>query len=248
MRNDNKVRIHRVHTDQPLEPGTGVRIGGQAAHYLGRVLRLTVNDAIVLFNGDGHDYVADWVRAGKGEILLSVTSRLPAVREPAVSITVVQAISRGERMDQTLQKCTELGATGFQPLLSERVEVKVKADKLEKRMEHWQGVVVSACEQSGRAVVPPVRSPLELHDWLGTESDNLRLVLAPGAETPLSRVPITGSVEIVAGPEGGFSESELERMVAKGVQPVSLGPRVLRTETAAPAAIAVIQALFGDFA
>jgi 16S rRNA (uracil1498-N3)-methyltransferase len=247
-RNDIKVRIHRVHTGQPLEPGKEVTIDGQAAHYLGRVLRLTVKDAVVLFNGDGHDYATDWVRAEKGAVRLCVTSRLPAVRESPVSVTVVQAISRGERMDQTLQKCTELGAAGFQPLVSERVEVKVKADKLEKRMAHWQGVVVSACEQSGRAVVPLVRPPLDFQGWLGTDAGNQRLVLAPGAPAPLAQVPVRGLVEIVTGPEGGFSESEFEQMVAHGAKPVSLGPRILRTETAAPAAMAVIQALAGDFA
>jgi len=241
------VRIHRVHTHLALEPGKEVTIEGRAAHYLGRVLRVTANDRIVLFNGDGHDYVAEWVRAGKGEIVLSLTSRLPAVREPGIEITVVQAISRGERMDQTLQKCTELGANCFQPLLSERVEVKLRADKLAKRMEHWRGVVVSACEQSGRAVVPEVRQPLELHEWLTANQDDARLVLVPGAEMPLSRIEFTGSVQLVVGPEGGFSDSEIRQMALHGVRGASLGPRILRTETAAPAALAVIQALAGDF-
>jgi len=241
------VRIHRVYTKQVLEPEQEISLAGPAAHYLGRVLRVTAKDAIVLFNGDGHDYVTEWVRAGKGEIILLVASRLPAVPEPGVSITVVQAISRGERMDQTLQKCTELGAARFQPLLSERVEVKLKADKLEKRMEHWQGVVIAACEQSGRAVVPEVLPPLRFHDWLKADADACRLVLAPGAGTPLARSDFPVAVQIVVGPEGGFSDTELQQMTDKGIKSVSLGPRVLRTETAAPAAIAVIQTRAGDF-
>jgi 16S rRNA (uracil1498-N3)-methyltransferase len=246
IRNDIKVRIHRVHTHHALEPGSQITIGGRAAHYLGRVLRLAVGDVIVLFNGDGHDYVAELVRAGKNELSLSLTSRLPATREPGIRITVVQAISRGERMDQTLQKCTELGTAGFQPLLSERVEVKLNADKLLKRVEHWQGVVISACEQSGRAVIPEVLDPVSFHEWIATNKDDCRLLLAPGAEKSLARVEFSGQVQLAVGPEGGFSESELELAAAHGVVAVSLGPRVLRTETAAPAAVAVIQALAGD--
>ena len=242
------MRIHRVHTHHALEPGSEITITGKVAHYLGRVLRLGPGELIVLFNGDGHDYVAELVRFGKGEVALAISSRLPAARESAIRITVAQAISRGERMDQTLQKCTELGATGFQLLLSERVEVKLKADKLAKRVEHWQAVVVSACEQSGRAVIPEVFYPASFHEWLAAGKGGCRLVLAPGAEKPLARVELSGPVELAVGPEGGFSESELEQMESQGVQAVSLGPRVLRTETAAPAAVAVIQALAGDFA
>jgi len=241
------VRIHRVHTHHALEPGCEIVVDGKAAHYLGRVLRLGIGEVIVLFNGDGHDYVAELVRFGKGEVALAVNSRLPGASEPAMKITIVQAISRGERMDQTLQKCTELGAAHFQPLLSERVEVKLKSDKLSSRVEHWQGVVISACEQSGRAVIPEVLDPVTLYEWLASNRDEQRLVLAPGAAKPLTTVEFSGHVAIAVGPEGGFSESEQEQMAVNGIQAVSLGPRVLRTETAAPAAVAVIQALAGDF-
>jgi len=246
--NDIKVRIHRVHTHHALEPGREVAIGGRSAHYLSRVLRVAVNQRIVLFNGDGHDYVSEVVRPGNKEIILSVISRLPAARESGLNITVAQAVSRGERMDQTLQKCTELGVAAFQPLVSERVEVRLRGEKLGRRLEHWQGVVVSACEQSGRAVVPAVLGPLDFGEWLAQEHDGRRLVLAPGAETPLARVELFGQVHIAIGPEGGFSDTESRLMGARGVQAVSLGPRVLRTETAAPAAVAVLQALAGDFA
>jgi len=241
------VRIHRVHTHHALEPGSEIVIDGKAAHYLGRVLRLKAGEVVVLFNGDGHDYVAEPQHIGKSAITLAVNSRLPAVAESGISITVAQAISRGERMDQTLQKCTELGATGFQPLLCERVEVKLKADKLVKRMEHWQGVIISACEQSGRAVVPKVHHPVKLHEWVAASKEECLLVLVPGAESPLAEISFPDKIQLGIGPEGGFSESELDYLVSNGVQSVSLGPRVLRTETAAPAAVTVIQALAGDF-
>ena len=242
------MRIHRVHTHHILEPGQEVTVGDRAAHYLSRVLRVAVGQAIVLFNGDGHDYAAEVVQPGKKEFSLYVISRLPAARESGLKITVVQAISRGERMDQTLQKCTELGVAAFQPLFSERVEVRLRPEKLARRLEHWQGVVVSACEQSGRAVIPMVLVPLDFGDWLDKSDNGRRLILVPGAETPLARVALHDQAQLVVGPEGGFSDLELELARSHGVEAVSLGPRVLRTETAAPAAVAVLQALAGDFA
>lgn len=242
------MRIHRVHTPQSLKPGLEVRIGEKQAHYLRRVLRVTVGQRLVLFNGDGHDYASEVLRPGKNEMVISVVSRLPAVSESGLKIIVVQCISRGERMDQTLQKCTELGAAGFQPLFSERVEVRLNAEKQQRRLQHWQAVVVAACEQSGRAVVPRVENPLKFADWLTDSFPGQTLVLVPGSDTPLARVTLSSEVRLVAGPEGGFSDVELELMEARGMQAVSLGPRVLRTETAAPAAVAVLQSLAGDFA
>ena len=217
------------------------------AHYLSRVLRVTVAQKIVLFNGDGYDYLAEVIRPGKKEFILSVIDRVPATMESGLGITVVQAISRGERMDQTLQKCTELGVVAFQPLFSKRVEVRLGTEKIARRLEHWQAVVVSACEQSGRAVVPEVLEPLDFAKWVNKANAGQRLVLAPGAETPLARVVLQGGLQIAAGPEGGFSDSEQTSMCSHGVKSVSLGPRILRTETAAPAAVAVLQAMAGDF-
>ena len=172
---------------------------------------------------------------------------MPGPREPPLDISVIQAVGRGGRMDHTLQKCTELGASAFQPLWAERVEVRLKGDKLAKKRLHWQGVVISACEQSGRAVVPEVREPLGITD-LGAPSDGIaRLVLDPTAERSLASVGGVTSLQLVVGPEGGLTDAELSSLVQAGAIPVSLGPRVLRTETAAPAALAVLQALLGDF-
>jgi len=200
----------------------------------------------VLFNGDGHDYAAVVARPGRKEVTLTVNTRLPAVKEPDLAVTVVQAVSRGERMDQSLQKCTELGAFAFQPLISERVEVRLKPEKLAGRLEHWRSVIISACEQCGRAVIPAVFEPLNIADWLDGSTGGSRVVLVPGAATPLSGRKLPGPVELSVGPEGGFSGAELANMQSRGVQPVSLGPRILRTETAAAAAMAVLQSHFGD--
>jgi len=240
------LRIHRVHTQQALEPGLEVTLEEGTAHYLGRVLRVGTGQAVVLFNGDGHDYAAEVIRAGRRELALAVNSRLPGLAEPALRITVVQALSRGERMDHTLQKCTELGAAAFQPLFSERSEVRLAGEKLERRLEHWRGVVISACEQCGRARIPPVRPPLTLDDWLGGARPGTRLLLDPEAARPLAGMELAQDVELAVGPEGGFSAAEVERMRAGGVARVRLGPRILRTETAAPAAVAILQCLGGD--
>lgn len=245
------MRVHRLYTPQVLEPGRTVRLEQQASHYLGRVLRVGAGRRLVLFNGDGHEYAAEVLHPARAGMTLRVDSRLPGLPEPGIAVTVVQALSRGERMDQTLQKCTELGAAGFLLLDSERVEVRLRGAKLDKRMAHWSGVIVAACEQCGRSRVPELSPPAPLDEWLQRTAAAPRLLLDPAADIPLARVaaerPAPASVELAIGPEGGFSEAELARIRAAGVRSVSLGPRVLRTETAAPAAVAVLQALAGDF-
>jgi 16S rRNA (uracil1498-N3)-methyltransferase len=240
------VRVHRLYSDQPLEPGSPARLEGRAAHYLGRVLRVAVGDNVVLFNGDGQDYACTVEQIRKDTVALDVRSRLPAKPESPLCITVVQAVSRGERMDLTLQKCTELGAAAFQPMWSERVEVRLQGEKLERRLQHWQGVVVAACEQSGRAVVPDVLAPVALDAWAARPTAEARVLLWPGADTSLAAAECPGGVSLVVGPEGGFSDAEQARLESAGVRPVRLGPRVLRTETAAPAAVAILQSLWGD--
>ncbi len=240
------VRIHRLHTDRPLAPGEPTGLDGRAAHYLGRVLRVAPGQNVVLFNGDGHDYACTVERVRKDAAELTVRSRLPAKPESPLKITLVQAVSRGERMDQTLQKCTELGAAAFQPAWSERVEVRLKGEKLARRLQHWQGVVIAACEQSGRATVPEVRPPVPLLEWAGQAVVAPRWFLSPGADCTLAAAETVEAVELAVGPEGGFSETEEQLLEAARVHPVRLGPRVLRTETAGPAAVAILQSLHGD--
>lgn len=239
------MRTHRVYTASSLEEGGDISLGGQAGHYLSRVLRLSVGAELVLFNGDGHDYVCRLSGLSAGEARVKVVERRSNHAESPLAITLCQALSRGERMDYSLQKATELGVAAVQLMLSERVEVKLDGKRLEKRLDHWRGVMQSACGQSGRAVVPELRAPIGLRDWL--QGAGTRLVLDADAERPLVSVVPEMSVEIAVGPEGGFSDNELASMKAAGVQAVRLGPRILRTESAGPAAIAVLQATAGDF-
>ena len=239
------ARISRIYVDEALQPGSEYALGQATAHYLARVLRLGAGDELVLFNGDGCDYSARLERVTGSAVAVSVLKRVENTAESPLRITLGQALSRGERMDYCLQKATELGVHAVQLLRSERVEVKLSGSRLEKRMAHWQGVMQSASEQSGRAVVPELHAPVELTQWCA--SDHARLLLDGRADTPLTNAVVSGPVSIAVGPEGGFSEREIAMAVAAGCRAVRLGPRVLRTETAGPAAIAVLQSMAGDF-
>lgn len=243
------MRIHRVHSYEQLEPEREIVLDAAISHYLARVLRVVVGQPLVLFNGDGHDYAATVEQANKNGILAKVTARLPATPESPLHSTLVQSLARGERMDYALQKATELGVTVIQPVESVRTEVRLKPEKIESRMGHWQKVLISACEQCGRARLPELRVPMDLIAWAGLmQDDGQRLVLAPGESQPLAQLALSATVQLLVGPEGGFEDQELDLLKRSGVQAVSLGPRILRTETAGPAALAVLQAKAGDFA
>ena len=240
------MRQSRIHTSQPLLSETSVELAGPAGHYLTRVLRLSQGDPVTLFNGDGNDYSGEISDIQSQRVQVRIIGSMKPGNESPLKITLVQAICRGERMDNALQKATELGVFCIQPLMSHRVGVRLDESRQIKRITHWQGVVISACEQSGRAVVPEVKKPLSISDWISGAGESRLLVLDPVAENKLSDLSIEGdSISIMVGPEGGFTNEELEKVRANGVLAVSLGPRVLRTETAGPAAIAVLQAKTG---
>jgi len=242
------MRLSRIFTAQPLRAEQSVELEAPAGHYLTRVLRMSEGDDIILFNGDGADYPAVIAEVRSQRVVARITGNLSPGNESPLRISLVQAICRGERMDYVLQKATELGVYRIQPLITQRVEVRLDGARQEKRMQHWQGVVTSACEQSGRAFVPAVEPPLSLTDWMTGADRSLSLVLDPLADNRLSGLSVKGdSISVLVGPEGGFTDEELNALRSKGLLSVSLGPRVLRTETAGPAAIAVLQAKSGDF-
>jgi 16S rRNA (uracil1498-N3)-methyltransferase len=242
------MRTSRIYTSQPLLSVNSVKLTGPVSHYLLRVLRLSEGDSITLFNGDGRDYSGEICEVRCQAVLVRITgSGVPGTESP-LKITLVQAISRGERMDYSLQKATELGVFCVQPVTSRRVEVRLDKKRQAKRLTHWQSVVISASEQSGRAIVPEVKTPLSLQEWIAIDDGSPGLVLDPTSEVKLSSFPVTGdSVSVIVGPEGGFTSEELNELKAGGVKAVSLGPRVLRTETAGPAAIVVLQSAAGDY-
>lgn len=242
------MRQSRIHTSQPLISVDSVELAGPASHYLTRVLRLSRGDPVTLFNGDGNDYSGEISDIQAQRVRISIIGSMNPGNESPLKITLVQAICRGERMDNALQKATELGVFCIQPLMTQRVGVRLDGSRLVKRISHWQKVVTSACEQSGRAFIPEVRKPLSITGWLSDVDESRLLVLDPVADSKLSGLSIVGdSISIMVGPEGGFTNEELEQLCVNGVLAVSLGPRVLRTETAGPAAIAVLQSKTGGF-
>lgn len=242
------MRTIRSFIDAPLVIGATVDLGEQASAHLVRVLRRQVGDEVLLFNGDGHDYRARLVSVAKKAAVAEVVEQCTVARESPLAITLVQALARGEKMDWVLQKATELGVAVIAPVVSERTEVRLGAERAERRMAHWRGVIIAACEQSGRARVPALVEPRDLavHAAGSRDENVLRLALDPDGELGLVDLPDCSALELVVGPEGGLSERDLAMLRAAGYRGLRLGPRILRTETAGPAAIAALQALRGD--
>lgn len=240
------MRLHRTYTPHALEVGRGISLGDRASHRLGRVLRVRPGDTVVLFNGDGRDYPATVEKVTKQAVSVRVDNPIAVDNESPLRILLAQGIARGERMDFALQKAVELGVAAIQPLFCQRTEVKLSRDRLAKRLEHWRGVMISASEQSGRAILPRLGEPAGLPDWLGEPPPGSRLVLRPEAKAALPGLPRANRVCLLIGPEGGLHEREIDIALAAGFTPVRLGPRVLRTETAGPAALAALQTLWGD--
>ena len=241
------MRLTRSHVDMSLQAGAEVVLPEDVAAHLLRVLRLQVGDACVLFNGDGHDYNARITSIGRREARAEITAARRVDNESPLRITLLQGIARGEKMDWILQKATELGVARILPVTSERSEVKLDAQRADKRLAHWRGIVVAACEQSGRATLPDVAAPQALAQAAGLR-DGRGFILDPFAEASLSSVRDASLREctIAIGPEGGWSPRDREQLVAAGYEGLRLGPRVLRTETAGIAAIAALQAGCGD--
>ncbi len=239
----------RFFVDLPLSPGAKIELPPVPSHHASRVLRLVKGSKVVLFNGQGGEYpaVLEWV--DKDMVIARCREWRDIERESPLDIRLAQGISSGERMDYTLQKTVELGITAIQPLAMRRSVVKLSMERAEKRVAHWQGIVMAACEQSGRNHLPIVAPPLDIPQWLATAPQGLKLFLSPEAETSLKSLPPPiGPVWLVAGPEGGFEPEESELIRDFGFLPVRLGPRILRTETAALAAVAAMQVLWGDYA
>jgi 16S rRNA (uracil1498-N3)-methyltransferase len=239
----------RFYLDQTLAPGARFSLPPGPARHAARALRLAEGDVITLFNGRGGEYAARIDRIQKDEVAVSVTGFAEIERESRLRVILAQGISSGERMDYTLQKAVELGVTAIQPVAAKRSVVKLAGERADRRVSHWQGVVASACEQCGRNQVPTVAPPLTLAGWLGgPRPDGRLLFLSPLAEARLADLPAPTAMDcLIAGPEGGFEADEIAALHAVGATPVRLGPRVLRTETAALAALAAMQTLWGDY-
>lgn len=242
------MRLNRVYCEAPLASGTDAALPEAAAYHVARVLRLRPGAPLVAFDGSGHDFRCEIVAIEGETVRVMVGERTPGLRDSPLGITLVQAVSRSERMDWTLQKATELGVRAIVPVLSARSVVRLDERQAERKLRHWKAIVAGACEQSGRSTLPEVRSPVDLGRFLSdSPREGQRLVLSPAGPASLAGLASTASrVELLIGPEGGLDDHELDAATRAGFSPVRLGPRVLRTETAGIVALAVLQALWGD--
>lgn len=241
------MRIPRIYLDQLLTENKNCLLSDDAAHHVSKVLRMKAGQPLSLFNGRGGWFDAMITRIDKRSVEVATGAHHPDESESPLEITLVQGVSRGERMDYTLQKAVELGVKKIAPVLCEYTNVKLDEDKKQKRHEHWRKIIINACEQCGRNRIPHLAVVTDLEDWLEADRNGLKLILHPGTSVRLSELPdTTMNLTLLAGPEGGFSEHEVANALKQGYQTLTLGPRILRTETAALAAITACQVLWGD--
>lgn len=243
------MALTRLFIDGALLPGQVLVLENEQAHYIGRALRLRAGDALSVFNAESGEFAAVVESVSKSSATLQVGAHVETATESPLKLQLVQGVSRGDRMDFVVQKATELGAKRITPVLTEYSMVKLDGSRAEKRRAHWQKVAISACEQSGRIRPPLIDPPVALKSWFGskTQEADVDLILKPGANESLTSLTAPRTkVCLLVGPEGGFSDTEYDDADVSGFKPVSLGPRILRTETAALAALTIAEALWGD--
>lgn len=236
----------RFYIDAPLRAGSVCTLSEDAAHHAIHVLRLRAGEEITVFNGRGGEFAARIVSIQRLKIAVDLLHHREIERESPLRVTLVQGVSAGDKMDSTLRKAVELGVAEVQPVLAARSVARPKGERAEGRRAHWQKVVIAACEQCGRNRIPEVHALIALSNYRPSGTA-MRILLSPLAQQPLSKLSLQGSDFVVAaGPEAGFTSEEEAALVSSGFVPALLGPRVLRTETAAVAALAALSALRGD--
>jgi 16S rRNA (uracil1498-N3)-methyltransferase len=241
------MRIPRIFTRQTLVSNSTLILAEPQSHYLSKVLRMQAGRELILFNGEGGEYNAEISSVHKKHIDVYIKDFNPENRQSHLQLELAIGVSRGERMDWVLQKATELGVTRIIPLMTERTEVKIGGERADKKMEHWQKIIISACEQCQRNLLPELAAPQNYSEWVAHCSAELKFVLHHRDSKGLPQDKNATSVALLIGPEGGLDEDEIAQAIARGFSPLTLGPRVLRTETAPVAAISLVQYLWGDF-
>lgn len=237
----------RFHVPQPLAAGQQLELPADVAHHV-NVVRMEPGDTLTLFNGDGGEYTAVLTDVQKKKAWAEVKLFTPREVELPFAVTLAQALPEGTKMDWIIEKAVELGVAAVQPLAARRCVVRLSAERAEKKLEHWNGIVVSASEQCGRNRLAAVAPPLEFREWIGRKDLHKRVILTPRATESLAdwaRHQPAQALTIMVGPEGGFSDEEEAEALRHGALPLSIGPRVLRTETAALAAVSILAAAWG---
>jgi len=245
---ENAMRTVRIYHPKPIQLGSTLLLDDDAANHVGRVLRMQTGQPLQLFNGDGNNYAVTITEVSKKQVQVQVETLVANPVESPLRIHLGQGISRGDRMDFAIQKAVELGVTEITTLFTERCGVKLDGERLAKRNEQWQKIAISACEQSGRSVVPTVHAAISLTQWLAQSTKELTLTLDPRASATIKTLAPASAIRLVIGPEGGFTDHEVAITATAGFNGIQLGPRILRTETAALTAISALQLQFGDLA
>ena len=241
------MRIPRIYTQNALQENTLAELEPQASQHLSKVLRLKEGAPLIVFNGQGGEYQARIQTAGKKIVTVEVMKHKPGDNQSPLDIHLGIALSKGDRMDWVMQKATEIGITHVTPLYTERTEVKLKGDRAQKKVDHWQHIIVSACEQSGRNKLLQLEAPCTLQAWLSSVNADKKFVLHHRSEEGLNPSERPQSVALLIGPEGGLSNDEIQVAMRHQFAALTLGPRVLRTETAPVAAASILQHIWGDY-
>lgn len=241
------MRIPRLFIDLPLSSGETVSIPRDKAHHLSHVLRMHVGDAINLFNNSGCEFDATIIALSKKNAQVEVKESRRIDNESTLKITLCLAVSRGQHMDYSIQKAVELGVNIIIPVMSEFSNVKLQGERVPNKMTHWQNIIISAAEQSGRNRLPQLLTPVSFTECLASDAVGSRLILHPGSQQAMPAIILDNNqLSLMIGPEGGFSEAEMNEAIEKETIPVSLGPRILRAETAVVCALSNAQQLWGD--
>ena len=241
------MRIPRLFYPDTIALDVEFELTSDAAHHVGNVLRLKPNHPVVLFNGDGNEYSGILTSVAKRKVMVEIDAKLSLDVLSPLPIHLGQGVSKGDRMDVVLQKSVELGVSEITPVLTERCAVKLDPSRWEKKQQQWLKIIIGACEQCGRNTLPVLHPPTSLNQWLGESTQATRLVLSPYAESSITKVPYnTDGFRLLIGPEGGLTESEVHQSSERGFVPVTMGPIILRTETAALAGISILQGIHGD--
>jgi 16S rRNA (uracil1498-N3)-methyltransferase len=242
------MRDIRIFQDCELSLDTPIRLDDRASRHLGQVLRLAAGDELIVFNGNGNDYISRIASVDKKKVDLHIMDMVQNHSESELDVHLFQGVSKGDRMDTAIQKSVELGISSITPIICERTVVRTSDDRNNKKLQHWRNIIISACEQSGRARIPELYPITDYQTALDSMLPEQTVLLHPNQPEKISQVSIENKhINLVIGPEGGFSDREVELAGNAGVKLVTIGRRILRTETAPIAALSVLQARFGDY-
>jgi 16S rRNA (uracil1498-N3)-methyltransferase len=241
------MRIPRIYVNESLSIGSEFVLPKDATRHLISVLRVKVGQSVTIFNGEGGEYTGSLINANKNNSTISINQFLAVERESKLKTHLAIGVSRGDRMDWIIQKTTELGVTEITPIFTERTEVKLSGSRLEKKLSHWQQIAISSCEQNQRNFIPSINKTLSFSNWIESNPNGLKLLMHHQSNSGLSELsPKEDKMVLMVGPEGGLSDAEISTAKAAGYYSISMGPRILRTETAPIAALSILQSLWGD--